>query len=414
MPAFAPDRHIFLDNLRSLLVLLIVALHAAAAYSSVIPWWYAYDAPGGAFFDITVAAVDAFDLSALYFLAGFFTLESLRRRDTGPYVKGRLLRLGVPYVLLTLLWVPAITYVGHLRWPEWRSLPGPLSFWEYWREGMAALDWSPMLITRLGDPRLRIDTLTPAHLWFVSLLILFSLSFASLRALAVRLRPAGGSEETTPRAMILTLLVAILAAGAGAGLFLYRIPDASWARMGQFLIVQPTRLPVYVIMFALGAYACRNGWFIRRDLPGSPWLWLGAFLVSLLGCLVTGNALAQSSPDVGVFPALAHGLLRAAVAVTAIAMLTGFARRWWNRPTRLNRSLAAGSYDIYLLHLPIQVMLQYALIPNSVPLTLKFLLAFAFGLAVPWAVSGMLIRRNKMVALGALLAVFVTMTMFWR
>jgi len=34
-----PSRILFLDNLRYLMVLLVVVLHAATPYSNFVPWW---------------------------------------------------------------------------------------------------------------------------------------------------------------------------------------------------------------------------------------------------------------------------------------------------------------------------------------------------------------------------------------
>lgn len=93
----AGARLVFLDNLRTLMVLLVVVLHVACAYSSYSTWWYVDDT-NAAPFDFLLLIIDNFSMPVLFFLAGYFALPSLVRKRSGwSFAVGKLKRLGFPW-----------------------------------------------------------------------------------------------------------------------------------------------------------------------------------------------------------------------------------------------------------------------------------------------------------------------------
>ena len=99
--------------------------------------------------------------------------------------------------------------------------------------------------------------------------------------------------------------------------------------------------------------------------------------------------------------------MRTFFCLAAIGLLTTIGSRYWNRTTRLNRSLAASSYDIYLLHLPIVVILQFAFLTATLPMVIKFVIIFVTAVAVSWSLSASLVRPYPKLSSAALLAAFV-------
>jgi len=97
----------FLDNLRCLMILSVVVLHAGLAYSNLVPWWPVLDASRSQFFDIFLLIRDTFGIPVLYFIAGYFTLPTLRRRKSaGLFLTSKFKRLGIPFVLSLFFIVP--------------------------------------------------------------------------------------------------------------------------------------------------------------------------------------------------------------------------------------------------------------------------------------------------------------------
>lgn len=66
-----------LDNIRFSMVLCVVLVHAVAAYTTVIPWWYVRDRGATPYFDVIVIVPDLFQVPVLFFIAGYFALRHL-------------------------------------------------------------------------------------------------------------------------------------------------------------------------------------------------------------------------------------------------------------------------------------------------------------------------------------------------
>ena len=73
---FSLIRFPFLDNLRYLMILLVLVYHSVAAYATVAPHWLIHDSTSfGA--DIVRELFDVFMMPLLFFVAGFFAPVSL-------------------------------------------------------------------------------------------------------------------------------------------------------------------------------------------------------------------------------------------------------------------------------------------------------------------------------------------------
>lgn len=117
----ATPRKAYLDNLRVILVAGIIVGHAWAGYAELGSW--AYDEVR----EVTIAAGTETALAIVFgpfalFVMGFFFLMagllnpgSLSRKGSRRFARDRLLRLGVPLAVLTLVLWPPVSY-GLDRW----------------------------------------------------------------------------------------------------------------------------------------------------------------------------------------------------------------------------------------------------------------------------------------------------------
>jgi hypothetical protein len=129
--------------LRAFIVALLIAHHAALAYhpfappppASLVPqprWWEAFpvvDAHRWSGFSLLVGFNDTFFMSLLFFLSGPFVWQSLVRKGTAKFLRDRLLRLGLPFVVATALLAPLAYYPTHLQSPGHSGFDG---FWRQW------------------------------------------------------------------------------------------------------------------------------------------------------------------------------------------------------------------------------------------------------------------------------------------
>lgn len=309
-----PVRHWRLDAMRLAGVLAVVVQHAAVAYSAYVPWWYVRDPAKSPLADLLLLVCDGATMPLLFAVAGYFALPSLGRRGLAGFLASRARRLLVPLVGLTLFFCPIIAYI------DYRDKGGLDGFFAHWLAlAPTALDWRFMLFASADAAKVSQTLLWSFHLWFLAMLFVFCLGLAAARLTAGPGLTRRGvlSGRGWGRFGLLALGVG-LAAGVGQ----MACPDPAWARLGPFLVFQPTRLPLYAGFFLLGAYVWKRGWPADQGLPGRPWAWGLAFLVALAVMARTGGAglEAWAAGAASVRLSLAHGLARTAFALAAVAL----------------------------------------------------------------------------------------------
>jgi len=105
MPA-TKERYFYLDNLRAVLMLLGILLHAAAVYSPEQYWLIYSDSPF-AFADTINETITLFRMPAFFMLSGFFAAWSLANSSVVSFIRTRVIRIGLP-LLSTLIVVNSL------------------------------------------------------------------------------------------------------------------------------------------------------------------------------------------------------------------------------------------------------------------------------------------------------------------
>jgi peptidoglycan/LPS O-acetylase OafA/YrhL len=94
-------------------------------------------------------------------------------------------------------------------------------------------------------------------------------------------------------------------------------------------------------------------------------------------------------------------------------LFTNFAFRYWNRPNKINETLAANSYNIYLVHLPLVVVLQLLLFNlMGIPSLLKFGIVSAVSFLMSYAISKYAIKPHPRSSIVAVVVIFLLMVVF--
>jgi len=395
-----PARLYFWDTARAVLILLVVALHAAAAYCTVIPWWHVRNAATGPAFDLLLSVLDGFLMPTLFFIAGCFAPGSLARTGPAGFFQAKFLRFTPTLLIYMITLLPLMTYVGYVS-----RTPQPMGFLSYLRIWLpSGADLGVHLYSTVADGLAARDMLSPHHLWFLVVLVGLFGGLALWRAIFPKTAGASAAtaaSENTPRPMHLPVLLAAgLAMAAACILVALGVPDGGWIRATALVMVQPTRLPLYVGFFALGAYmAARGG--LSSPWPGAWWLWLLAAMVSL-GVMFAAYP-AVLGPGRGPLPLVcAYYLGRTFLClgvVGLLAALSGPGQGKTPAPGRLSRTLAASSYHVYLLHMPVAVILQYALLDAALSMYVKFGAVWLGSVVV--CVAASLMWRRMTLSVGA-------------
>jgi len=348
------SRLFFIDHLRAALVILVVLHHVALVYGAGAPFYYVEPPLNDplAFLVLLVFVLfnQAWFMGALFLIAGYFTPGSFDRKGSGSFLKGRLLRLGIPLIIFIFVLGP-ISAIGYWQMPA--SLTGittPLTWQAY-----------PYLLG-MGP------------LWFIALLLIFDFGYAAWRMLTKNRTSSSMSESSLPSYLGIGIFVLALALLS----YLVRIV----VPMGKDVLDFPTLsyLPQYLSFFILGTIAYRRNWF--RTLPSSMGV-VGFVTAVVAGVLLFPLALSGRLFSLEVTePAgfVGNGTWQSAVyalwdSIFAVGMCLGaitLFRRFFNKENRFGRFLSQQSYAVYIIHIPIIVFLAVALMGIDLRPLLKF------------------------------------------
>ncbi|MEW9552747.1 acyltransferase family protein [Nonomuraea sp. NPDC050783] len=338
-----------IDNLRVMLTVLVVAHHAAITYSHIPMWYYTEPAQDltGLPLDIFVVSNQAFFMGFFFLISGFFTPGSYDRKGARPFLRDRLVRLGIPLLAYVLLLRPLADLGGYLR-------QDALPFWQYYLRS-----WDP------------------GPMWFVEVLIVLAAAYAGWRAL----RPPLDARPAPPRPRWIVLFVL----GLAVATFVWRVPVPTGSYWPVAGLPTPDYLPQYVSMFVLGCVAHRRGWF--GTLPAR---------AALAGFGAAGVATAALMPVAyGGSGPLAQAAICLWQSVFAVGMIIGFTvwfRERWNRQGPRGRFLSRHAYTVYIVHPLVLVGLGWALSPLAAPAVVKFAIMLVLALPLCWGLA-FLVRR---------------------
>jgi glucans biosynthesis protein C len=113
----------FPDNLRVALTILLIAHHVAQAYGPTGGWWPMQETARAFVLKPFFAVNRSFFMSLFFMISGYFVVMSCDNKGPWDFLKGRLLRLGIPLFVFALLMMPLQVFVFRAQpdgssWPE--------------------------------------------------------------------------------------------------------------------------------------------------------------------------------------------------------------------------------------------------------------------------------------------------------
>ena len=367
----ASDRLVFIDRLRTLLTVLVIAHHSAITYGGSGSWFYREVTDGAAPFSLLLtlfcAINQAFFMGLFFLLAGYCTPPALAAKGLRRFVANRLLRLGLP--LLAFGWLLGPLAVALAGTQQGRQ------FWAGW--------WQ-----LLGKPAFVIGPL-----WFAWALLLFSAGWLVLAWTWQRLRPA--RLHPTQAAAVpgdRAWLLAALGVGAAALAIRQLLPVGNnrWGlQLGYFAS--------YGFLFVLGCVAWRHRWLERIDRrQARRWGRVALYTVPVLVATAAATgALAGAAVDFNGglgLAAVVYAFWEPLVAWGVIArLLVGLQARVQTTSARWQR-WDANAYGAFIVHAPVVVGLSVALAGWALPPALKLLLVLVGSTLLSFSLAGWLRR----------------------
>jgi surface polysaccharide O-acyltransferase-like enzyme len=349
---------LFVNNLRIVLIALIVMLHISITYGGAGSWYYNEKTDETlAIVVLTIfnAVVQSFALGFFFLISAFFAPTSYLRKGPKLYLKGRLLRLGIPILVYFFILNPFIVYFLYVR-----SFGYAIPLNDYFGTG---------------------------PLWFVQTLLIFSIGYILWRMVVTEkraeFRPPPGDKQ------ILTFILILSFAN-----FIIRI---LWPTGKAFSNLQFGYFPGYIGLFAAGIMAQKNGWFNSfREEIGRKWLKLAIMGIPLFPVIaILGGALEDITPFEGGFhwQSLAYSTWDAFEGVALIAGLFVFFRKHFDFQNPLMKQMAENVYTVFIIHGPVIVFLAFILRDLDIYPLLKFTLVSVIGVSLCFLISHYVLRR---------------------
>jgi len=371
-PPLAAERLAYLDNLKALLIAGIIAAHAFMGYADFGSWTYQdirevtlSEATETIFVILAVTLGGLFLMGLFFLLSGLMTQDSLARKGPRRFVSDRLLRLGLPFAVYTLVIWPLLEFA--VLEPTFHRG----SYWAWFTDDDPILDNGPM--------------------WFVGVLLVYSLALVAWR----RLRP----PRPAPEAPLGWRPLALLALAVGLATFLVRLlfPADSNQPLNSHLWAWPE----YAALFGLGVVAARRGWLrpVPRGLSRVAGVAALVVIVVMGGFILATDSLGLTEEDWfggWGWPAFVGGWLEGVIAVAAPLWILAFSQRHLNGTGPLRRAMARGSYAAFMLQGPVLVALELAWRPVPLPGDAKAVIVAVLGIAGSFALAWPLVTRTPL------------------
>ncbi len=335
------NRLAWLDNLRTLMIALVVSMHACVTYSHVGSWYFMISPEPTLAAKIPFAFyqghLQAFFMGLLFFVSGYLADRSLARKTTKAFLGERFRRLGIPVLFYMLVIHPFIVF--GLLTPVAERPSVSWFFSDYLGKGRFIRSSGPM--------------------WFAFALLLFCIPFAFFP----RANALAGDKHSV---RLTSVAILTLGVGLGLGSFIVRL----WQPIGtSWINFQFCFFTQYVVVFVLGVWVSRRDSLdsLATSLAARRAGWLGL----ILGPVVLATFAIFAGSDLGKTPPPMNGGLNwEALALALWEQCTGvclglgtiaLCHKRLAVAHPISTWLSDRSFGVYLFHAPILVALAIAM-----------------------------------------------------
>lgn len=371
------ERIYYMDYLRAFIIFIVILLHSLLPF--VIGYdWIVNDQMKTIPFTISCVTIDIFIMPIMFFIAGYFTLPSIRK-DISRFIKGKVLRILVPFFLGLIFFAPIMSYIGMLHRNNTHG-----NYFSY---------WSNSYFKSFMEPR---------HFWFLFILFMFFMIFAGIYALfskkinqiyeESKINPMGIKSCT---ALLLILLIISIISFYLAG---KKFPDGTWFVGYKFIVFQITRMTVYIPYFIAGIVLnLRNFKLSKKFIKLTPLFILILVAFSFFHTFFKFNIYWSPTggfmdPKIQFYNAIVHVLYCFIISLTLFTVF----KKYLNRPSKVLKRIADNSYTVYFVHMVYTVAIQFYTTNIEISLASKFIINLLGTIVLSYATSELFLKISSL------------------
>jgi len=369
-----PKRSLYLDQIKAVIVALVIAIHVPMAFyvgwiGVHIPVEGSVGPVFGGFFAWYIRSINSFIMPTMFLISGYFVPRSVHKKGITRYLKQRLTRLGIPFLVGLLI----INNISVLL-----SRLSPSSYY-------AKIPWSNLPLSHVHV------------LWFLIVLFAFDLLFCGYVALrgeryAIDATiPTPGMHSWLISAVILAFIEVAMTMQTSLWSALIHSPLNGLGAQGAHIFT-------YAFLFFLGCKASLHDWLERLDSHlVMQWFRFSIFLLlSLFGLSMTlsfNNDLSDNPAGIVLlvhflYPFIAWGIM-------------SYLILWFQRNEKqFGQWLAAAginSYGAYITHTLVLVVVLLAVGYSGINPWLIAIISTVLSVFISFGLTGQL-RRIPAVA----------------
>ena len=373
----------YIDNLRWMTVFLLVLYHAAMAYNTWGELNYIFFAEVPAIASI-VTFIAPWFMPLLFLLAGMSTYYSLSKRSAGEFLRERMVRLGIPFLFGILVITPILSLIADI------TVNGDdHNFFSHYE----------IYFTYFTDLTGYDGGFTFGHLWFIFVLLLYSVCACGIIKAGAALFGAGKRGTGRTGLIVAAIFLSLLAVAIyevklmGKPLIMYFCMyllgycitsiDAKREASSAPTTTGPTQVPAQSQPSATKEPERKS---LVAKLAKAKWLLVALFLIS-------------SSADVVLFHFVeGYDTLNTVCSylsfVTGVPALLTLGHDYLDRTSAFAAYNAKISYVFYIVHFPVVVLTQYYLDRAGAGHILNFVLTLLIAYPATYGLS-VLIEKTK-------------------
>jgi len=344
-------RFAYLDNVRSLVIFLVIAMHSAVTYSGMGGWYYKEGSPDKLStlelisFGFFQSSLQAWFMGILFFISAFLATRGLAKRGVVNFIKERLFRLGVPLLVYVFIVSPFNIFVLRRHYAQYSLLQNYVRY-------IKSFSW----LSSTGP------------LWFAQVLLLFCIIYVIVKKCIFKhVEISNVSSKNILLAVVLTALTA----------FFIRVymPIGS-----NFMNLQFPYFPSYIVLFIAGIIVGEsNLWENITDKKNIKWLII-TILLSLpiwSAIMVFGGAVEGKEYYNGGFhwQNFAFAFWESFIAICFSIGIIAFFKKYVNWDNEITRIIRNNAFGIYCFHSPILIAVSLSIKGLLLNPVFKFLLA---------------------------------------
>lgn len=372
-PQRVNERRFELDWLRVIAVLLLVPFHSALIFSHH-SWDIVYVKNQVSSLILVKSAymLHQFHMPLLFFISGASSGFSLSFRTATEYLNERIKRLLIPLVFGLVVLVPPMLYIQFLWRPEYQNMYS--SFFKYY----------PQFFQLSGDFSGYTGQFTPAHLWFISYLFVFS----------VLLLPIFSSLKQKSETPVIIKLKSLF---EGNGIIIIPTILLLLAQAAPCIPCVGGRNPLYyLLIFFLGYFLLGDNRFQTVLKRKSLFSLVIAFLLTPILVLWLQPFVLDRQLSSTNYISICYGLISSFVTWCWLIGLTGVGTKYLNRKSKVLKYLNESVYPFYILHLLINTIIGYFFVKMDLSVYEKFFYIVIITTFTTFVVYDIFVRRRTL------------------